>query len=289
MANRNTKTIERELEAGLKELLLEMNKEEFTEYFKQLIKKYYEVLFSFENDYSKYYEDSKKKYETTIQVVKDLTKFRYNNLDNFENLERLKQAEEIAYNQMNTIHFLESNYSDLVYYNASMELNYINETLSSLIELYRKEPSEDLLEIIERRFYSTLDIVKQAKKLPVHDGAITDFKETYTVKKEHFKAGRRPSEDIEETVFTVPLLSLFIPQLLEKFFSILEDLKTILSEDVITSYLIDLDSSEMVNYYYMLKNSGVEEEEAKEITAYLGYIKKKNFQGFLYEILDSWS
>ena len=77
MAYSNTKRLERELEEGLKELLLNMNKEEFTEYFKQLIKKYYEVLFTFENDYSKYYEDSNKKYETTIQVVKDLTGFKY--------------------------------------------------------------------------------------------------------------------------------------------------------------------------------------------------------------------
>ena len=52
---------------------------------------------------------------------------------------------------------------------------------------------------------------------------------------------------------------------------------------------IDLNSSEMVEHYNNLKASGVEEEVAKEITAYLGYVKKKNFQGFLYEILDSWS
>ena len=190
---------------------------------------------------------------------------------------------------MNTIHFLEESYSDLIYYNAVMEVNYINETLTSLIELYRKEPSEDLLDVIESRLYSTINIIKQAKKLPVNEGLATDYEKTFTVKKEYFKANKRPEEDIEETVFTIPLLSLYLPQLLEKFFQVLEDLKTILPEDVITSYLIDLNTSEIVEHYNNLVASGVEEEEAKELTAYMMYIKKKNFQGFLYEILDSWS
>ena len=290
MAYSNTKRLERELEEGLKDLLLNMNKEEFTEYFKQLIKKYYEVLFTFENDYSKYYEDSNKKYETTIQVVKDLTGFKYNNLDNFENLERLKQAEEIAFNQMNTIHFLETNYSDLIYFHATKELYYINSTLTSLIDLYEEEPSEALLDVIEDRFTSSLTIIKEAKKLPVNEGLATDYEETFTVKKEHFKEGRRPSEDIEETVFTVPLLSLYLPQLLERFFQILEDLKTILPEDVITSFLQDLEYPEKLEHYNAMLDLGFSEEEALECTAYLDYAKKKNDNhGFLYEIINSWS
>ena len=289
MAN-NTKTLERELEKGLKELLLDMNKEEFSEYFKQLIKKYYEVLFTFENDYSKYYEDSNKQYETTIKLVKDLTRFQYNNLDNFENLERLKQAEEIAFNQMNTIHFLETNYSDLIYSHATKEVYYINETLTSLIELYRKEPSEALLDVIEDRFTSSLTIIKEAKKLPVHEGLLSDYEETFTVKKEHFKAGRRPLEDIEETVFTVPLLSFYLPQLLEKFFKILEDLKTILPEVVINSFISELEYPEKLEFYNMLLDFGMEEEEALRLTAYEEYIKKENnTNGFLYEIINSWS
>lgn len=292
MAYSNTKRLERELEEGLKELLLNMNKEEFTEYFKQLIKKYYEVLFTFENDYSKYYEDSNKKYETTIQVVKDLTGFKYNNLDNFENQERLKQAEEIAFNQMNTIHFLETNYSDLIYFHATEELYYINSTLISLIELYEEKPSESLLDVIEDRFTSSLTIIKEAKKLPVNEGLATDYEETFTVKKEHFKEGRRPSEDIEETVFTVPLLSLYLPHLLEKFFQILEDLKKILPEDVVNKFRLKINSSEKIDFLNYLLETKAEEESEEDIyktVAYLDYIKTKNNKGYLYEHIEEWS
>ena len=292
MAYSNTKRLERELEEGLKELLLNMNKEEFTEYFKQLIKKYYEVLFTFENDYSKYYEDSNKKYETTIHVVKDLTGFKYNNLDNFENQERLKQAEEIAFNQMNTIHFLETKYSDLIYFHATEELYYINSTLISLIELYEEKPSESLLDVIEDRFTSSLTIIKEAKKLPVNEGLATDYEETFTVKKEHFKEGRRPSEDIEETVFTVPLLSLYLPHLLEKFFQILEDLKKILPEDVVNKFMLKINSSEKIDFLNYLLETKAEEESEEEIyktVAYLDYIKTKNNKGYLYEHIEEWS
>lgn len=292
MAYSNTKRLERELDEGLKELLLNMNKEEFTEYFKQLIKKYYEVLFTFENNYSKYYEDSNKKYETTIQVVKDLTGFKYNNLDNFENQERLKQVEEIAFNQMNTIHFLETNYSDLIYFHATTELYYINSTLISLIELYEEKPSESLLDVIEDRFTSSLTIIKEAKKLPVNEGLATDYEETFTVKKEHFKEGRRPSEDIEETVFTVPLLSLYLPHLLEKFFQILEGLKKILPEDVVNKFMLKINSSEKIDFLNYLLETKAEEESEEDIyktVAYLDYIKTKNNKGYLYEHIREWS
>ena len=57
-----------------------MNKEEFSEYFKTLIEKYYEVLFTFQNDYSKYYEESIKQYDLTIRMVKDLLKQKYNTI-----------------------------------------------------------------------------------------------------------------------------------------------------------------------------------------------------------------
>ena len=85
------------------------------------------------------------------------------------------------------------------------------------------------------------------------------------------------------------MLSFYIPSLLEKFFSILEDLETILPEDVITSFYIDLNSSEIVKYYKDLLDLGVEEEKAKEVTAYMDSVKKETFEGFLYEILNSWS
>ena len=282
--------IEYELNNKFKETLLNMNKEEFREYFKKLIKNYYDVLFTYQEDYSKYYEESNKKYDTTIKVVKDLLRFDYNNLDNFENLERLKQAEHIVFNQMNTIHNLEDNYSDLVYYNTAQELIYINKTLSSLIGLYNDNPSEALLDVIEDNFTSTVEIIKQAKKLPVNEGSFFDYVKKYTVKKEHFKAESRPSEDTETIIFSVPLFSLYLKEYLEKFDKILEDLKAILPEVVIECYLADLNSSEMVQHYYFLKSLGVEEEEAKELTAFSVALREKNNTGsFLYEILDSWS
>lgn len=285
----NYKYIQNQAEKELKELILKMDSEEFKEYFKQLIKKYYDILFTFQNDYSKYYEESIKQYDLTINTVKKLLKHNYNNLDNFENLERLKQAEEIAFNQMNTIHFLEENYSDLIYYNAVQELIYINRTLSSLIELYETNPSEALLDVIEERFTDTLEFIKQAKKLPVNEDSLTDYVEKYTIKKEHFKKENRPSENKETIIFTVPVFSLYLSEYLEKFFNILEDLKAILPEEVIEAYLYDLNSSEKVQYFYNLMDSGIKREEALEITAYLDSIKENNKHGFLYEIIDSWS
>lgn len=285
----NYKYIQNKAEKELKQLLLDMDKEEFKEYFKQLIKKYYNVLFTFQNDYSKYYEESIKQYDLTINTVKKLLKHEFNNLDNFENLERLKQAEEIAFNQMNTIHFLEDNYSDIVYYNTVQQLVYINSTLSSLIGLYETNPSEELLTVIEDNFTATLEFIKQAKKLPVNEGSLTDYTEKHIVKKEHFKEGKRPSEDTETIIFSVPVFSLYLAEYLDKFFNIMEDLKTILPEEVIEAYVLDLNSSEKVQYYYNLKASGIKEEEALEITAYLDYVKKENNQGFLYEIINSWS
>lgn len=285
----NYKYIQNKAEKELKQLLLDMDKEEFKEYFKQLIKKYYNVLFTFQNDYSKYYEESIKQYDLTINTVKKLLKHEFNNLDNFENLERLKQAEEIAFNQMNTIHFLEDNYSDIVYYNTGQQLVYINSTLSSLIGLYETNPSEELLTVIEDNFTATLEFIKQAKKLPVNEGSLTDYTEKHIVKKEHFKEGKRPSEDTETIIFSVPVFSLYLAEYLDKFFNIMEDLKAILPEEVIEAYVLDLNSSEKVQYYYNLKASGIKEEEALEITAYLDYVKKENNQGFLYEIINSWS
>ena len=285
----NYKYIQNKAEKEFKELLLDMDKEEFKEYFKQLIKKYYAVLFTFQNDYSKYYEESIKQYDLTINTVKKLLKHEFNNLDNFENLERLKQAEEIAFNQMNTIHFLEDNYSDIVYYNTGQQLVYINSTLSSLIGLYETNPSEALLTVIEDNFTATLEFIKQAKKLPVNEGSLTDYTEKHIVKKEHFKEGKRPSEDTETIIFSVPVFSLYLAEYLDKFFNIMEDLKAILPEDVIEAYVLDLNSSEKVQYYYNLMASGVEKEEALKLTAYLDYVKKENNQGFLYEIINSWS
>lgn len=284
MANYNN--LKHNINKEFEEILYNMDSKEFKEYFRQLIKKYYAVLFTFQNNYSKYYEESNKQYDLTIKVVKDLLKFKYNNLDNFEYSERLKQAEEIAFNQMNTIHFLEEHYSDIIYYNAVQELEFINSTLTSLIELYETNPSEELLIVIETTLNKTVDIIKEIEKLPVHDN-ITDFEEEVTFKKEHNK---KASEDISFKIYTVPILSSFLPKSLDNFFNILEKLKTILPEGTVESYEVKLGSSEKVNFYHMLKTSGLTEEEAIKITAFSdNAIKEYNTGSFLYEIINSWS
>ena len=62
-----TYKIENDLNKNLKDILLKMDKEEFQEYFKQLIKNYYAVLFTYQNNHSKYYEESIKQYDLTIR------------------------------------------------------------------------------------------------------------------------------------------------------------------------------------------------------------------------------
>lgn len=284
-----TYKLENDLNKNLKDILLKMDKEEFQEYFKQLIKNYYAVLFTYQNNYSKYYEESIKQYETTIKTVKDLLRVEFNNLDNFENQERLIQAEEIAFNQMNTIHFLEDNYSDIIYYNTVQEIIYINATLSSLIDLYNDNPSEALLTVIENNFTATLDFIKQAKKLPVNEGSLKDYVEEVVFKKEHFKHKYKPEKDVDSISVTIPVFSLYLSEYLEKFDNILEDLKTILPEDVIEEYVYKLNLPKNVEQINFFMDSGLEREEAIKTVAYMEYISEKNKEGFLYESINSWS
>lgn len=276
MANSNTKRLERELEEGLKELLLNMNKEEFTEYFKQLIKKYYEVLFTFENDYSKYYEDSNKKYETTIQVVKDLTGFKYNNLDNFENLERLKQAEEIAYNQMNRLYFMESSYSSIIYYNAIQEVIYITDTLSILIKLYEETSSEKLLSSIGTILNGAVIIFRDVNKLPL-DNASLDLDFSSNEDEENYTSDFSNIEQYH------------LKKVLERFNSILEKLKVLLPEDVATfeNKVYAPEEDTLTKTMLEANSDKFSEEEIIEAVAYIKYIKNKDFKGYLYEIIDN--
>ena len=284
MANYNN--LKHNINKEFEEILYNMDSKEFKEYFRQLIKKYYAVLFTFQNNYSKYYEESNKQYDLTIKVVKDLLKFKYNNLNNFENAERLKQAEEIAFNQMNTIHFLEESYSDIIYTNAVQELIFINSTLTSLTDLYGTNPSEELLTVIETTLNGTVNIIKDIKKLPVHDN-IKDFEEEVVFKKEHRKEA---SEDLSFKIYTVPIFSSFLAKCLGTFFNILEDLKKILPEGTVESYEVKLGSSEMLDFYNNLKACGFEEEKAIEIIAVSdNAIKETNTGSFLYEIINSWS
>lgn len=283
---------EEELLQEFKEELLSMNKEEFEEYFKGLIEKYYKVLFTFQDNYSKYYEDSNKQYDTTIKLVKDLVGFQYNNLTNYENLERLKQAEHIAFTQMNELHSIEYSYSNIIYSNFSQELILINNTLSSLVELYNKNPSEDVIDVITSVFNPDLAIIiRTIKKLPVHDN-LTDFIEPVVYKKKHFKdKANRPEEDIESFTFTVPPLSCYIPQLLEEFNSILEDLKVILPEDNIVAFENKLNASEELEELQLLLTTSpdVPKEDIYETVAFIGYAQEESNKKYLCNIINSWS
>ena len=288
MAN-NYKSVENEFKRNFEKLLNEMSSEEFKEYFKKLIENYYKVLFTFEEDYSKYYEDSERQYKT-IQIVKDLTGF--NNIDNFENLERLKQAEEIAFNQMNELHFMENNYSNIIYSTASQELVFINDSLANLVELYNNNPSEELASVIGSTLLGTVEIFKRNNKLPVHDNFI-DFKKDVTFKKEHFKenAKIKPEEDIEFSVFTIPVLSCYLPKLYEWFNSILKDIEKIVPESV-EEFNSKVEASEELEFLKLMlevKPEGYTEEDVYNIVAYTSYAQQQNRKGYLYELIEEWS
>lgn len=299
MANKNAKLLERELNENFRELLLNMDKKEFEEYFKHLIKKYYEILFTFENNYSKYYEDSNKQYDKTIKLVKDLTGFQYNNLDNFENLERLKQAEEIAYNYMNELHFMEKSYSNIIYHNALQEVIFFNSTFKNLLKLYKNNPSEDILSVIRNTLAGTEILFKDVEKLPLTEAtSLEEIEETVEFKKEHLKKlSEKEKAEVPETftfnVFKVPIFSLELKVQLEKFYSILEYLEKILPEDV-KKFKLKINSSEKIDFLNLLLETKSEEESEEDIyktVAYLDYIKEENKAGknYLYTIIDSWS
>ena len=148
MANVNINKLEKDIAKNeekilqkLKEELESMNTKEFEQYFNQLIDKYYNILFTYDYNYSRYRDNSKKEYDI-IKNVKSLLSSKYNNLNNYEAHIRYDKAEDIAYNQMNQIHFMEENYSNAIYYNAIQELNFITTTLSSLVASYKKNKSK---------------------------------------------------------------------------------------------------------------------------------------------------
>ena len=268
------KALEKDLDEGFKEQLLRLNSDEFEKYLIRLFKDYYDVLFSFDVDYNRYVENSNRKYEI-IRKVKNLLSFKYNNIDNFENLERLKLTEEIAYEQMNKIYFMERAYSDLVYHDRTLELVFINETLANLIESYKEDSSEKLLPIIEDIFKRTNILIKEIKKLPVPDEKRPDPKIV-----EEF-LNNDPSK-IDEINLTVYILK----EQLEEFDSILKDLEEILPEDVIDEYETKLNLSRVEEWNQILKNTNEEgKEEFLKYLAYDEYQKKTNKNKYLYEIL----
>lgn len=267
------KSLEKDLDEEFKDLLLDMTEKEFTEYFKRLFKDYYEVLFTFDNDLNRYEENTYKKYEI-IRKVKNLVSFKYNNLDNFENLERLKLTEDMAYTMMNELYFIEKGYSNLIYHDRLQELNYINETLANLIEFYKEDSSEKVLSLIEDIFKRTDILIRDIKKLPVPESEeMPKFSNDIMV--------------IDETNY----FSYMLKEQLEEFDSILNELKEILPEEVIDEYEDRLYSSErmeLLNLLIGLKDNDEDKEEVYKLMAMIDYYKPEEPK-YLYEILNTWN
>lgn len=300
----NTKKLEKEIARKEEELLQEfkeellaMNKEEFEEYFNLLVEKYYKVLFTFDRNYSRYRDNSKKAYDL-IKDVKKMLGSKYNNLNNYEAFVRYDKAEDIAYNQMNQIHFMEERYSGTIYYNAIQELRYISNTLSSLVELYKTNPSEELLAVIESMFNEDLAIiVRDINRLPVYDN-LEDYKELISYRKEHLKnLSEEEKEELPEVIFegydyTIPVLSVKLPDILEMFNSVVNELEAILPEDVLTDFHLKVNANEQIEFLNFLLETKSEEESEEDVyrmVASLRYNNRKEKKTYLYEYLDIWS
>lgn len=293
---KDVETIEASIEEELKEKLLSLSKEEFIEYFESLIDKYYKVLFTFEANYSKYYEESKKKYKL-IKETKSIMKEKYS-LNDFENAVRLRKAEEIAYSFMNELYFMEESYSNIIYHNALQELLFFNSTFKDLLKLYKNNPSEELLSVIGNTLTGIGILFKGIEKLPSTEATtLEEIEEPVEFKKEHYEnLSEEEKAEVPESfkfnVYKVPVFSLELKVQVEKFYSILEDLEKILPEDVVNKFRLKINSSEKIDFLNYLLETKAEEESEEDIyniVAYLDYIKTKNNNGYLYEHIEEWS
>lgn len=293
---KDVETIEASIEEELKEKLLSLSKEEFIEYFESLIDKYYKVLFTFEANYSKYYEESKMKYKL-IKETKSIMKEKYS-LNDFENAVRLRKAEEIAYFFMNELYFMEESYSNIIYHNALQELLFFNSTFKDLLKLYKNNPSEELLSVIGNTLTGIGILFKGIEKLPSTEATtLEEIEEPVEFKKEHYEnLSEEEKAEVPESfkfnVYKVPVFSLELKVQVEKFYSILEDLEKILPEDVVNKFRLKINSSEKIDFLNYLLETKAEEESEEDIyniVAYLDYIKTKNNKGYLYEHIEEWS
>lgn len=285
---------EANIEKELKEKLLNLSKEDFQKYFEKLIDKYYKIVFTFEEDYSKYYDETKEYYKI-IKKVKSILASTYNNLNNYENYVRLDKVEDIAYKQMLELNSMEKSYSNIIYHTKTQELIFINETLTDLINLYEEDSSEAVLSLIGNTLKRTVMLMKEAKKLPLYDKE--ELYTDVTFKREHFnKLSEEEKEEVPEvyetTVLTKPFLSLELKEQLIKFEDILKQLENILPEEVLIEYELNLNSSEKLDFLKFMLEVKSEEEDVEEIyknVVYIDYLKSKDNKGYLYNIIESWS
>ena len=253
------KNIEKDIDKEFEKNLLGLSDEEFTEYFQRLIKNYYDVYFKFDTDFKRYERNINKKYGF-IRKVKGLVSDKYNNLDNYENLERLKITEEKAYEMMNELYFMEYNYKELIYINADLELNFFNKILSDMIEKFNEDPSETLFQILENTFKNILPLIEQINKLPVPEDEIK-----FPINKDIYI--------FDNTNY----FSYLFRDELKKFDKILNDLKEILPEETIDEFESELNPSynRLEDFNNML-DMGMTKEEAIECVTFREYLKEAN-------------
>lgn len=289
----NLKQIEKEVDNAeinirkeLKEKLLNLSEKDLKKYFEKLIDNYYNVAFTFEDDPSKYHDESKKKYKL-INEVKSILASSYNNLDNYERFISLNKVEDIAFNQMMDLHFMEKSYSNIIYHEKAQELFFINETLTDLINIYRRDHSEIILSLIEDTLKRTTILIKNAKKLPLYD-SIEEITKQVTFRKEHYTGTEEFNEDFEVTVYTNSVLSLWLKEQLNIFEDILKQLEEILPEGILEEYEYNLNYPEelaSLDIMLKLKSEDQTEEEIHKTVALMKYMQEKDNKGYLYEIL----
>lgn len=293
------KALEKELERTFKDVFKEMKPKEFEEYLKKLIDSYYSTYLTYEDNFNLYAKNVDEKY-SMIKKAKSLVEF--NNIDNFENYYRLVKCEEIAYKQMNELHFMEDSYTTMIYSNAVQELIFINETLSELINLYEKVPDQELLNLIVRRLKETIVIIREIKKLPLYEGNYKDYEVKVEFDKKYIK-DLTPEEDkelpetIESINYKVPILSFDLKKQLEEFNKIIERIKEISDEEnsyLISDFEFNLNLSERDYSLYMYSKSSKSKEfnesglEIFRISDYLHKANKKESK-YLYQIIyNNW-
>ena len=296
MINKKYKKLEEDIDKQFKETLEGMTKEETEEYFKQLIEKFYSVIYNYEPNYNKYVKDSTKQYDIIIKA-KDLLKYKYPNLENYENFLRMQFSEDLAYNQMMELHFLEGRYSNIIYYNAVQELNFINNTLSILIQSYKDKPSEELLNVLQSVInVDSATIIKDVEKLPTSEN-LEEIKVDVVYNKNYIKGlSEEEKEELPETIKTYDyeksVFSIVLKDQLEKFYSLLKEAENILPEGSLTNFYETLNSSDLINFLnFMLENKpeDVTEEDVYKQIAFIKSLDKKEGRTYLYEIIDSWS
>ena len=259
--------IEDNIEKELQQKLLELETEDFEKYFEGLIEKYYSTLFSFDKSYINYVENSKKKYNT-IKRVKSLCSSKYINLGTYEAYVSLDKVENIAYNQMNELYFMESSYSRIIYYNSIYEVIFLKKTLSNLIDVYEEEPSEKLLSAIGNTLINAVPLMKEVNKLPLDEASLElDFK------------------DEENYVSSFDNVHKYhLEEVLEDFNKTYEKLITILPEDVIAKYESELYKPDLDLYDILKEDCKGKFSDEEIIKAILQM--EKNYKGYLYEIIN---